>query len=131
MEEQGWDQMQWLLAYAHALQCVGEAVDGRTWRPNRKWFTPQISQLVGTFIDETQAGLVQAKVALCWNELPQEVPRQRDEGAFVEVISHLDQLAKHLPTRRAWDELVFPPPPAEPCMPCQSGHLGYIIAWWT
>ena len=42
------------------------------------------------------------------------------------MISCLDQLAKCLPTRRAWDELVFLPPPAEPHMPCQSGHLGYI-----
>ena len=89
-------------------------------------FTPQVSQLVHAFIDGTQAELVEAEVILCWNEPPQEVPHQRDEGIFAEVISHLDQLAKRLPTRRAWDELVFPPPPAEPHMPHWSGHLGYI-----
>ena len=44
----------------------------------------------------------------------------------MEVISHLDQPAKHLPTRWAWDELVFLPPPAKPHMPRRSGHLGYI-----
>ena len=126
MEEKGWDQQQWLLAYACALQHVGEAANRRTWRPNRVWFTPQVSQLVDAFIDGTWAELVEAKVILSWNELPWEVPCQRDEGVFVEVISHLDQLAKHLPTRWAWDELVFPPPPAEPRMPHQSGHLGYI-----
>ena len=27
---------------------------------------------------------------------------------------------------QAWDELVFLPPPAKPCTPHQSGHLGYI-----
>ena len=100
--------------------------DGRTWRPNRVWFTPQISQLVNAFTDETRAELVEAEVVLCWNEQPWKVHHQRDEGIFVEVISHLDQLAKCLPTRQAWDELVFLPPPAEPHTPHWSGHLGYI-----
>ena len=79
------------------------------------------------FIDETRAKLVEAVVALCWNEPLQEVLHERYEGAFVEVISHLDQLARCLPTRQAWDELVFLPPPTKPCMPHQSGHLGYIM----
>ena len=126
MEEKGWDQQQWLLAYACTLQHVGEAVDGRTWRPNGVRFTPQVSQMVDAFIDGTRAELVEAKVIFCWNEPLWEVPCQRDEGVFPEVISHLDQLAKCLPTRQDWDELVFPPPPAEPHMPCRSGHLGYI-----
>ena len=78
------------------------------------------------FIDETQAELVEAEVVLCWNEPLHKVLHQRDEGIFVEVISHLDQLAKCLPTRQTWDELVFLPPPAEPHTPHQSGHLGYI-----
>ena len=125
-EEKGWDQQQWLLAYAHTLQHMGETANGRTWRPNGVQFTPQVSQLVDAFIDRTWAKFMEAKVILCWNELPWEVPCQRDEGVFVEVISHLDQLAKHLPTRQAWHELVFLPPPAKPHMPHQSGHLGYI-----
>ena len=41
--------------YAPTLQCIGEVVDGRTWRPNGVLFTPQVSQLVDVFIDETQA----------------------------------------------------------------------------
>ena len=60
------------------------------------------------FIDGTWAELVEA------------------EGVFAELISHLDQLAKRLPTRQAWDELVFLPPPAEPHTSHQSGHLAYI-----
>ena len=43
------------------------------------------------------------------------------------MISGLDQLAKYLPTRWAWDELVFPPPPYKPHMPHQSGDLEYIM----
>ena len=30
----GWSQQEWLLAYAHALQHMGEAMDERTWRRN-------------------------------------------------------------------------------------------------
>ena len=65
-------------AYACALQHVGEAADGRTWRPDGVRFTPQISQLVDAFIDKTGAELVEAKVVLCWNELPWKVSHQRD-----------------------------------------------------
>ena len=128
MEEQGWDQMQWLLAYACALQCVGEAVDRRTWRPNRRQFTPQISQLLDAFIDKTQVELVEAEVALCWNELPWEVPCQRDEGTFAEVISHLDQLAKCLPMMN-WCSCHLQPNPA--CL-ARVDIMGTLwAAWWT
>ena len=82
------------------------------------WSILQIFQLVDAFVDETHAELVEAEIALCWNELLWEVQCQRDEGTFVEVISHLDQIPKRLPTRWAWDDLVFPPPSAKPCMPC-------------
>ena len=117
MEEKGYDQPQWLLAYDCALHHVGEAANGRTWRPNGVRFTTQVSQLVDTFIDGTRVELVEAEVILCWNEPPWEVLCQRDEGVFVKMISCLDQLTKCLPTRWAWDELVFPPPPIKPHMP--------------
>ena len=55
VEEKRWDPLQWLLAYACALQCIGKAAKWRTWRPNGVWFPPQVSQLVDTFIDGTQA----------------------------------------------------------------------------
>ena len=32
-----------------------------------------------------------------------------------------------MPTRKAWDELVFAPPPAEPSAPHHGGHIGYIM----
>ena len=41
------------------------------------------------------------------------------------MISYLDELAWCVPTRKAWDELIFLPPPAEPHAPNQSRHLGY------
>ena len=56
----------WLLAYAHALHCVGEAAEGRTWHPSGVHFTPQFSPLVDTFVEETGAELIELNIASCW-----------------------------------------------------------------
>ena len=66
----GWSQQEWLLAYAHALQHMGEAVDRRMWRPNRKHFTPQISMLVDTSLEAPGAKVVKADMDHCWSEPP-------------------------------------------------------------
>ena len=61
----GWSQQEWLLACACVLQCMGEAMDGRTWRSNRKHFTPQISMLMDAFLEVTSAKVVEADVTHC------------------------------------------------------------------
>ena len=76
-------------------------------------FTPQISLLVDVFIQETGVELVEVYIAACWGQ-PLEVLHQKD-GMFTEVISCLDELAQCMPSRKAWDELVFLPPAAESC----------------
>ena len=119
--------MPWLLAYACTLQHMGEAADRRMWWPSGVHFTPQISLLVDVFIQETGVELVEADIASCWGQPLEEVPCQKDELPFMEVISHLDELAQHVPTKKALNELIFPTPPAEPHAPCQSRHLGYIM----
>ena len=105
---------------------MGEAADGRTWRPNGRHFTLQISLLIDAFLEVTNADVMEADVVCCWSELPKPIPLQRDESAFAHVISYLDNLAQCLPTRKAWDELVCLPPSTVPCTPCWTGHLGYI-----
>ena len=59
----------WLLAYAHALQHVGEATEGRTWCPMGMHFTPQVSPLVDAFIEEMGAELTELRIASCWGQL--------------------------------------------------------------
>ena len=66
-------QQPWLLAYAQVLQCVGNAADGRTCKPNGKHFTPQISILMDAFLEVTNTEVVKANVACCWSEPPQTV----------------------------------------------------------
>ena len=122
------DHTPWLLAYACALQHVGKAAERRTWHPSGMCFTPQISLLVDAFIEETGAELIELNIASCWGQLLEEVRQQKDDGPFVDVI-YLYGLARCVPTRKALDELVFPPPLAEPCTPRQGSHLGYILGY--
>ena len=98
----------------------------RAWGAANGRTTPQISMLVDAFLYVTDVKLVKADVACCWNELPQTISWQRDKGALADVISHLDNLAQCLLTRKAWDELVCSLPSAVPHTLCWSRHLGYI-----
>ena len=121
----GWSVQQWLEAYTHALQCIGEAVESRCWRPEGKGFAPKVSLLVEAFI-----GVTGVQVTTNCHELleqpPGDVLHQRDEGTHANIISYLDELAMCPPSGKAWDELVWPPASSAPHMPCQSEHVGYI-----
>ena len=67
------DHTPWLLAYTHAMQCMGEAMEGRTWHPSGVHFTLKISPLVDTFIEETGVELIELDMASCWGQLLEEV----------------------------------------------------------
>ena len=121
------DHMPWLLAYARALQHMGEAVEGRTWCPIGMHFIPQVSLLVDTFIKEMGAELTELRIASCWGQPAAEVLLQKQDGPFTDVIAYLDDLVQCVLTQKVWDELVFPAPLTEPSMPHKSNHLGYIL----
>ena len=90
-------------------------------------FTPQVSPLVDAFIEEIGVELTELRLASCWGQLAAEVPLQKQDGSFADVIGYLDDLARHVSTRKVWDELVFPAPLTEPSIPCRSNHLSYIL----
>ena len=71
------DRMPWLLAYACALQHMGEATEGWTCCPMGMCFTPQVSQLVDAFIEEMEAELTELRIASCWGQLAVEVLLQK------------------------------------------------------
>ena len=104
-----WSMQQWLEAYAHGLQCIREAADGRRWRPEGEGFTPNILPLVEAFIGETGTWDIKVCTIDCWSKLIGNVPHQRDKRARADMISYLDELATCQPSRKAWDELVWPP----------------------
>ena len=121
------DHTAWLLAYAQALQSVGEAAEGRRWCPNGMHFSVQVSLLVDTFIIETGAELTEMGIVSCWSQGATTIPLQKKDGPFTNIIAFLDELARCKPSRRMWDELVFPPLLSEEGMPCRSQHLGHIL----
>ena len=100
----------WLLANAWTMQHMDEASEGRTWHSSGVHFTLQISLLVEAFIKETGTELIELDITSCCGQLQEEVLHQKDEGPFMDVISYLDELVQCMPTQKAWNELVFPPP---------------------
>ena len=57
---------QWLEAFAHGLQHVGEAAEGRHWRPEGEGFTPKVSPLVEAFISKTGTWDIKGCAINCW-----------------------------------------------------------------
>ena len=88
------DCMPWLLAYARAQQCVGEATEGRMWYPIGMHSTPQVSPLVNTFIEQMGVELTELRITSCWGQSAVEVPLQRQDGSFTDVTAYLDDLAQ-------------------------------------
>ena len=49
-----------------------------------------------------------ASVKLCWEPTPRALYHQRDNGPTTHVISYLNELAVHIPSLEAWDQMVWP-----------------------
>ena len=102
---------EWLLAYAHALQHVGEVAHGRSWHSNGDSYTPpQVSTLVDAFLEEMDVQLIEKDIIDCLDATKGDVPWQCDAGYLAEVVSYLDKLVMGPPTGDTWDVLIFPAP---------------------
>ena len=122
----GWGGQQWLEAYSHALQHVGEAAEGRHWTPMCKGFAPKVSLLVEAFIGVTGVWVAEDCAMSCWNDPLEDIPHQSNESVHANVISYLDELAMCQLSWEGWDELVWLRQPAVPHMAHQNKHVGYI-----
>ena len=71
---------------------MGEATEGRMWCPMGMHFTLQVSPLVDAFIEEMGAELTELGIASCWDQLAVEVPLQKQNGPFTDVIAYLDDM---------------------------------------
>ena len=96
-----WNVQEWLEAYTRVLQHVGEAAEGRHWRPKGEGFVPKVSLLVEAFISMTAARGAKNFAVSCGSNPTGDVPCQRDKGTSANVISYLDELAMHQPLRKA------------------------------
>ena len=121
-----WSEQQWLEAYAKALPRVGEAAEGRKWVPVDKNFIPRVSPLVEAFLEVLYVDVKEDHAMDCWGDNPEQVLQQKDECAHAKVISYLDELATHRPSRKSWDELVWPQQSAMPVSLHKRVSVGYL-----
>ena len=105
--EGGMGEPHWFLAYSCVLQRVGEAAHRRKWNTWQEALEIKTSPLVHAFWHETDIDLTMVSVKHCWEPTPRTLHHQRDNGPTTHVISYLDELAIHLPTSEAWDEMVW------------------------
>ena len=64
-------------------------------------------------------------VKCCWEPAPRTLHHQRQNGPTAHVISYLDELAVHIPTLEAWDQMVWPTTAAIPCVPTEAECYSY------
>ena len=106
----GMGEPHWFMAYSHALQQVGEVAHGWKWEwPMREALEGKASSLVCAFWHETGTYLTVASIKLCWEPTPRALYCQRESGPTAHIITFLDELAVHVPSLNAWNQLVWPP----------------------
>ena len=122
----GMAEPHWFMAYSCTLQQVGETAHGRKWEwPRREALEIKAFLLVHAFWHETNVDLMMASVKLCWEPTPRALYHQRDYGPTTHIISYLDELAVHVPTLEAWDQMVWPTMAAIPCTLTEAELYGY------
>ena len=115
----------WFMAYSCMLQQVGEVACRRKQESRREALELKVSPLVRAFWHETDMDLMMASVKLCWEPAPSALYHQRDNGPTTHIISYLDQLAVHVPTLEAWDQMVWPTMVAILCALTEAKLYGY------
>ena len=90
------------------LQWVGKVACRRKWESRREALEIKASPLVHAFWHETDVDLTMASVKLCLKPAPRALYHQRDNGPTTHIISYLDELAVHVSTLEAWNQMVWP-----------------------
>ena len=80
-----WTQWQWLLAYAHALQRMVEAMTGHCWLNEMPKLSIRVTDLVKAFINVTEVQHPVVSMTHCWVDPPSRVLYQHDIGEYTQV----------------------------------------------
>ena len=76
------------------------------------------------FWHETDVHLTMASVKHCWEPVPRTLDHQRQNGPTAHVI-YLNELAVHVPTIEAWDQMVWPTMVVILCVPTEAKSYSY------
>ena len=63
-------------------------------------------------------------IKCCWEPAPRTLHHQRENGPTTHII-YLNELAVRIPTREAWDQMVWPAMVVIPCVPTKAKSYGY------
>ena len=131
--EGGMGEPHWFMAYSHMLQRVGEVTHGRKWEVRREALEIKASPLVHAFWCKVDVNLMMASVKHCWEPAPRTLHHQRENGPTAHVISYLNELVVRIPTREAWDQMVWPQQrfhmyPLKPSLTATVGAKWWILA---
>ena len=107
------------------LQQVGKAACGRKWEVRREALEIKASPLVHAFWCKTDIDLMMASIKCCWEPAPRTLHHQRENSTTTHVISYLDELAVHVPSREAWDQMVWPTTVAIRHVPTEAECYSY------
>ena len=122
--EGGMGEPHWFMTYSHMLQRVGEVACGRKWEAQREALELKASPLVHAFWHETDVELMMMSIKRCWEPAPRTLHHQRENGPTTHII-YLNELAVRVPTREAWDKMVWPTTAAIPHVPTEAKSYGY------
>ena len=107
------------------LQQVGKVAHGRKWEVRRETLEIKASLLVCAFWCKTDVDLTMVSVKCCWEPAPRTLHHQRENGPTTHIISYLNKLAVCIPTREAWDQMVWPTMATIPCVPTEAESYSY------
>ena len=95
----------WFVPYSHTLQWVGEVACRRKWEwSRREALEVRAFPLMHAFLHEMGMDLMVASI----KPAPRTLYCQRERGPTAHIITYLDELAVHVPSLDAWDQLVWP-----------------------
>ena len=104
----GMGEPHWFMAYSHALQRMCEAAHRRKWEwPWGEALDVRASPLVRTFWHKTGADLTVASLKLLGAHSQGPILAE-GKCPTAHVITYLDEVAVHVPSLDAWDQLVWP-----------------------
>ena len=81
--------------------------------------------MVCAFGCKADIDLMMVSVKHCWEPAPRTLHHQRENSPTAHVISYLNELAVRVPTREAWDQMVWLTTVAIPHVPTEAESYGY------
>ena len=99
----------------------------RGWEVRKEAQEIKASLLMCAFWHKTDVDLTIGSIKHCWEPALRTLHHQRENSPTTHIISYLGELAVHVPTREAWDQMVWPTRAAIPHVPTEVESCNYCL----